>query len=228
MTLADFIYDKLHEDIIAGHLKPGQKLHIAELAKQYHVALSPIREALARLSESELVIAKSQRGFTVSPLSQRDLLDLYKTRAYIEAIALNLSIENGNDDWEAEILAAFHRLAKFEEKLTLASVEHYNEWEKRHRAFNLALIKACGLRHLLDIQNKLYHLTERYRRKWLLAGLQHTSGLHYAKEQKKIMEAALNRNAEQATQLLHQHYEKALQVIEAYFIAENLFNAASH
>lgn len=224
MTLTDTIYEQIYEDIIAGDLLPGQKLHIAHLAEKYSVGLSPIREALSRLSASELVIAKSQCGFIVSPISQRDLYDLYKTRSYIEEIAVKLSIENGDDAWEAAILAAFHSLAKFEEQsATLKTVEQYKEWERRHRAFNLALISACNLEHLLQIQAKLYSLTERYRRQWLFAGLKHAHGLQYAKEQKKIMNAVLDRDVQLALKLLHKHYEKAVKVIDDYFLAKNLF-----
>lgn len=225
-TLTDTIYEEIYEDIISGSLQPGQKLHIASLAEKYNVGLSPIREALSRLSASDLVTAKSQRGFIVAPISQTDLHDLYKTRSYIEETALSLSIKNGDDSWEANILATFHSLAKFETQ-QIKNKEEYKEWEKRHRAFNLALINACNLNYLLQIQKKLYDLTERYRRQWLLAGLKNKNGLQHAKDQKKIMNAALARDSQLATKLLHKHFENAVQIIEAYFLSKNLFENSS-
>ncbi len=223
-TLIDSIYEKIYEEIVAGNLRPGQRLHIAQLAAHYQVGLSPIREALSRLLATELVTTISQKGFRVATVSLADLNDIYKTRAHIEALALRLSIEQGNDQWEADIVATYHRLAKFESEHTIKKIEDYKEWEIRHRAFNLALINACGLTHLLHIQDRLYNLTERYRRQWLIAGIKKNSGLLYAKEQKKIMDAALNRDAPLAAKLLHKHFEAATEVIASYFIKHDLFN----
>src|SRR5579862_4341509 len=182
--LIDSIYEKIQEEIISGHLSPGQRLHISQLASKYQVGLSPIREVLSRLLATELVVAIRQKGFRVAEISQTDLNDLYKTRVHIESLALRLSIEWGNDEWEAGIISAYHRLAKFESDHEIKKSVDYQEWESRHRAFNLALINACGLKHLLRIQQQLYKLTERYRRQWLITGAKLISGLPYAKGQK--------------------------------------------
>ncbi len=223
-TLIDSVYEKLHEEIVSGNLLPGQRLHISQLASHYQVGLSPIREALSRLLATELVTAISQKGFRVAPVSLADLNDIYTTRAHVEALALRLSIEEGNDEWEANIIATYHRLAKFELEHNIKDIEDYKEWEIRHRAFNLALISACGLKHLLRIQHQLYNLTERYRRQWLTAGIKQLDGLPYAKEQKKIMDAALARNEELVTKLLRKHYENAIKIIGSYFLKHNLFD----
>lgn len=225
-TIVDKIVESIQEDIISNQLLPEQRLHIAQLAEQYHVGTGPIREALSRLLTTELVTTISQKGFRVAPISSSDLRDLYKTRAHVEDIALRLAIEQGDDAWEANMMATYHRLAKFEAELSIQHTDDYKEWESRHRAFNIALIDACGLTHLLRIQQHLYMLTERYRRQWLMAGIKHMQGLSYAKKQKKIMDAAIARDAELATTLLHQQYDNAVQVIEAYFIKQQTFDAS--
>lgn len=222
--LVDEIYESIQEEIISNKLLPGQRLHIAQLAEQYNVGSGPVREALSRLLSTELIIAISQKGFRVAPISRSDLRDIYKTRVHIEALALRLSIENGDDTWEAGIIAAHHRLVKFESECKINKPEDYKEWESRHRAYNLALINACGLTYLLRIQHQLYNLTERYRRQWLMAGIKKIDGLPYAKDQKKIMDATLARDTTLATKLLLKHFESAIGIIESYFIKNNLFN----
>jgi GntR family carbon starvation induced transcriptional regulator len=222
-TAVDKIVEYIQDDITSLRLKPDQRLHIAQLAEQYKVGPGPIREALSRLTSTELVIPLSQRGFRVASVSRKDLHDIYQTRTHIEAIALSLSIEKGDDEWEANIIGTYHRLAKFESEHSIKSPLDYHTWEMRHREFNLALISACGLTHLLRIQQQLYILTERYRRQWLLAGAEHPDGLPYAKEQKKIMEAVLARDSALAIKLLHKHFENAVTVIESYFLEKNLF-----
>lgn len=203
------VYQQIYEEIISGQLTPGQKIPIAELAKKYGVGLSPVREALSQLIATDLVIAVAQKGFIVAPISVDDMNDIYDTRSYIEQIALALSIEIGNEQWEADMLASFHKLSQFEIKQTIASVEQYKVWEERHRAFNLALIGGCGLKNLLKIQAKLYQQTERYRRLWLLTRVEQGNMLYNANKQKQIMEAALNRDKVKALKLLQEYYQNA-------------------
>ena len=222
-TWVDKIYAYIHEDIVSLRLKPGQRLHIADLAKQYGIGPGPVREALSRLSSTELVNTVSQKGFRVTPISRADLYDIYETRTQVEAIALSLAIEKGDDNWEADIISCYHLLSKYESEHGIQSANGYTEWEKRHRAFNLALIKACKLQHLLRIQEQLYKLTERYRRQWLLAGIKLTE-LSYAKSQKKIMDAVLSRDSPLAIKLLHQHFDNAVKVIDKFFTEHDLFS----
>jgi GntR family carbon starvation induced transcriptional regulator len=212
-SLSDKAYHKIYEEILCGNLRPNQKLHIAQLAKKFEVGLSPVREALSRLTATNLVKAESQRGFKVAPMSLEDLNDIYTTRAHIESIALTLSIEKGGAEWEAALVASFHLLSQTEKSLEKLTEETYNQWELRHRAFNYNLINACGLKHLLQIQEKLYYETERYRRIWVFAGLRENRVLSFSAKQKNIMKAALSRDATKAVSLLVQHYENARRLI---------------
>lgn len=210
------VYDAIYEKILDGSFPPGEKLHIAKLTQMFGVGLSPIREALSRLTATKLVIAISQRGFIVSPRSLADLEDVYTTRMQIEKIGLALSIENGDENWEANLLAAFHRLSSIEKKIEFHTEEDYKIWEKYHREFNSALIAACGLKHLLEIQEKLYMETERYRRIWFYAGLKNHKVLPFSFKQKSIMEAAIAHDIKKATRLLENHFERAKALIAPY------------
>jgi GntR family carbon starvation induced transcriptional regulator len=125
----------------------------------------------------------------------------------------NENIEKGEEEWEADMLSSFHKLYQFEQKQEINTLEPYKAWEARHRAFNLALISACGLKYLLKIQDKLYRQTERYRRLWLALRLKQGHFLSHSEKQKEIMEAALARDRIKAMQLLHQYYEDAKTLI---------------
>lgn len=205
----EIVYQQIYEEIITGELKPGQKILIANLAQKHDVGLSPIREALSMLTATDFVIALPQRGFIVAPISLEDLYDIYDTRSYIEQIALGLSIDKGSDQWEAEMVASFHKLYQFEQKQMITSMEQYKLWEERHHSFNRALIGACGLNYLLKMQAKLYQQTERYRRLWLLARIKEGKMLCNAAKQKRIMDCAIGRNKEKAVKLLGEYYQSA-------------------
>lgn len=212
-SITESIFRMIYEDILSAKLKPGQKLLITDLVERYQAGMSPIREALSLLTATDLVIASPQRGFRVAPISIEDMRDIYTTRVCLEEAALKLAIENGKEDWEAQLISSFHLLEQFEKKIEFKTFEDYLEWEKRHRAFNYDLLKGCGLKHLLKLQESLYYQTERYRRLWVKASLKQHKKLPFAQKQKFIMQAALDRNESKAIDLLRKHYEQAQKVI---------------
>src|ERR1700750_1081400 len=109
-TLALQAFDRLRADIIRAKLKPGEKMLVEHLRETYGVGATPLREALSKLTSLELVTAEGQRGFRVAPVSIENLLDITKTRAWVEGAALRSAIARGDRAWEAGIIAAAHRL----------------------------------------------------------------------------------------------------------------------
>lgn len=210
------VYQCLYEEILNGDLAPNQKLHIAKLAKKYGVGLSSVREALSQLLATNLVHSSPQKGFKVVPISLEDLHDVYTTRSLVEQMALKRAIEQGDVEWEVNLVAAYHRLSTMENRMSIAKRKEYQIWEKAHRSFNLALIGACGLQHLLIIQERLYQETERYRRIWFLAGMKKHQVIRFSEKQKDIMQAALARDTSRAMELLQQHFENAQALISDY------------
>ena len=108
------VYEALRVDILNTRIEPGSKLKIALLSNRFGVSLSVVREALTRLGEQGLVVANPQHGFSVVGLSVSDLDDLTNVRTQIESMALRDSIVHGGVDWEAELVAAHHRLERTE------------------------------------------------------------------------------------------------------------------
>src|SRR5262245_61084630 len=73
---------RLRTDIVAGTLKPGQKLPFAMLTAAYGVGVSPLREALCQLAGKGLVMLETQRGFRVTRVSSEDLADIVAVRRH--------------------------------------------------------------------------------------------------------------------------------------------------
>src|SRR3546814_15223944 len=85
-------------------------------------------------------------------MSADDLADITLARKVIETAALKRAFERGGDDWEAGILAAYHRLERFVQRMDNAPVENLGEFGELHKAFHVALLPACGSPRLLDAQ----------------------------------------------------------------------------
>ena len=116
-TQSDRMFETLRGDILACRILPGSKLRINDIAETSEVSLGAVREALSRLGAEGLVIAESQKGYRVAPLSVEDLRDLTEARVEIEQIALARSIAHGDLDWETNLVAAWHRLSRISERV---------------------------------------------------------------------------------------------------------------
>lgn len=208
-TLANEVFEKLRADILSNSLPPGMKLRFDDLRDAYKVGLSPLREALSRLAENRLVVATGQRGFRVPSVSVRDILDIAMVRKEVEGLALRLSIQNGDDAWEARVVAARHKVTLLEKAGKNVAEDI---WESRHREFHHTLVSACQSECLLHLHGLLCDQFDRYRRLSAQSRLPNSprSLIH-----QQILEAALKRNADLAVRLLGEHIDKAAQLIVA-------------
>ena len=162
-TQASTVYDRLQKDILTGKLKPGHKLRLKDLIEQYDTGNSPLREALNRLSANGMVVREENRGFRVPPASRDELMEITRTRCWLEEIALRESIKNGDSEWEERIVLAFHWLARAARSTDETAKTTSPEWEEHHREFHLALISACNSSILIDFCAELHQRSFRYR-----------------------------------------------------------------
>lgn len=208
-TLVEAAYNKLRRDIIEGVHAPGEKLRVEHLKDHYQVGAGTLREALLLLVTDALVVAQGQRGFRVAPISIADFEDITRTRVLLETEAIRQSIRRGDEAWEANVVAAFHRLTRAEEKLRVQEGPP-EEWERRNRSFHEALIAACPSRWILDFQQILYQQSERYRR---LSLFKRPIPRDVHAEHLAIYEAALQRDAERAGRILGEHVLRTLDAV---------------
>lgn len=204
----------LKKDILNGSFAAGEKLVMAKLKKRYDVGTGPLREALSQLITEQLVIVEDQRGFYVHPLSQEEMQDLYQTRSHIEALCIVEAIQKGDVDWEADVLAAMHRMKKAKHLLN-AGFNGLLQWEEKHQAFHSTIAKGCGSAALLHIRQSLYEKTARYRLLWLKNNM--VSNDYFDQnhqEHEQLLQCVLEHDAVQAEKVMKNHLKtpgKALQ-----------------
>lgn len=216
-TLVEFAYEALRQDILSGALPPGEKLRVEALKEHYQVGSSTLREALTLLVADALVTAEGQRGFRVTPISIDDIRDITNMRKMMETQALRDAIASGDDNWEATLVAAWHRLSKVEERIYDDPQGLSGEWEDRNRGFHEALIGASRSRWLRHFRDILYHQSERYRR-IALAGRAVPRNVH--DEHRAIFEATMARDADAACHHTAEHIDRTLDTLLRMFQAD--------
>lgn len=204
-TLSERAYIDLRAQILNGDFKPGQKLAIQHLQAKLGYSSSPLREALSRLSSEGLVLLDGNRGFSAAPISVEDILDITFLRITLEQKGLLQSMKQGRDEWEAGIVAAFHRLELIENRINLGKASRDDAWTSCHRAFHMSLIAATPSPRLLELCGQLFDLSERYRR---LSSTERKERRNTLEEHRRISKAVLERDKTGALELVQAHYEK--------------------
>ncbi|MFD3835964.1 GntR family transcriptional regulator [Streptomyces sp. NPDC058642] len=82
-TLRQQIADALRDEVLAGRLQPGQEFTVKEIAEQYGVSATPVREALVDLSAQGLLEADQHRGFRVHEYSLADYRGIIEARSLV-------------------------------------------------------------------------------------------------------------------------------------------------
>ena len=192
-------YQAIRQMIITGELAPGEKLKIEHLKDRLDTGASPIREALTLLVSDQLVERIDQRGFRAAPVSQDNFAEILKLRCALEDMALRKSLENADDAWEEALVLAHHRMLR-------ADASDIAMFEERHKTFHLALLANCASPILLRYCSQLYDLNVRYR---YLAGRSQNYGTRDVPcEHREILEAAVVRDINLASQRLINHYQQ--------------------
>ncbi|MGF7161578.1 DNA-binding GntR family transcriptional regulator [Rhodoligotrophos appendicifer] len=202
-TLESIAHQRLLDDIRSGELPPNSRLKIRDLAARYEIGATPLREALSKLVPEGLVSVEQNKGFRVAPLSLRELIEITEMRQIIEAEAFRRSLERGDDTWESEVVAAFHRLSKSIATYPAGKTNEARlEWEERHRGFHRVLVSACGNSKLIRGVEMLHQNLIRYRSVFLMTEIS-TDELRFMHQD--LMRVALDRDLDAAIPIMRRH-----------------------
>jgi DNA-binding GntR family transcriptional regulator len=196
-TLAEKAFAMLHDAIIVGALKPGERLPIGDLAEAMHLSQMPIREALRRLDADGLVENIPHRGASVATLTVEDLLEVYDARLLLELPAIEGAAERFTAEDAREAQSSLDRLEDATERgeKTQALIAH--------TAFHYGLYRASGSRWLPRLISPLWDNAERYR----VAALGGSLGLFEtrAREHRALLKACADHEPELAASYLWNH-----------------------
>ena len=127
------IYRLLRADILSCSLRPGSQIQERELIERFAVSKSPIRDALLKLEEQNLIEILPRKGYRVKPVSLTDARELYDMRLILERECVLRAIEQ-SDDALRELDA--YRIGPDSDNLS--------EWIAYNRQFHSAIADLCG------------------------------------------------------------------------------------
>lgn len=199
------VHKEILELILQGKVMPGQKLKDTELAQQLGVSRTPVREALLRLEREGFISSQLHQGFSVKPLSEAEIRDVYPLVGLLECSALNEIPDPSQPKLKrlAELSRAMHQ----EGSDPLRRIELDEAW---HRA----LVAECGNQHLARILDDLKRILFRYE----YAFMQVSQWVSASTEEHLAIAAALERGKRRdAVRLLDTHWDRTMKAILSTF-----------
>lgn len=135
----------LREAILSGRIGPGERLKIADLARQFGLSTMPLREALRKLEGEGLVQIEPNRGATVRKLDRAYITDLFELNTDLRICA----VKRGMARLTLERIRALEALAQqYRDHL-----DHSEDLEaiQVNRDFNAKLVEYGGNREALRV-----------------------------------------------------------------------------
>lgn len=153
-TIIEKIYNILKKRIINLEFKFNQKLNVKEMAQQFGVSQTPIRDALNNLVKDELVIVKPRIGYFIMNLTKKDLCEIFEARKMIECFVLENSINLNYKKFKKYYKKAL------EIKDRLSKSENYDEFNILDRDVHLSIIEESRNKQLIKIYFRIYSFVQ--------------------------------------------------------------------
>ncbi len=103
------VYRILRDWLITAKLPPGEFLSEADLAERCGTSRTPVREACTRLMQDHWLTRIRRKGFMVTPISVRDIVDMYDYRKLLECFAAEKLAQTGSHEQIRELAASSRR-----------------------------------------------------------------------------------------------------------------------
>ncbi|MFI0978335.1 GntR family transcriptional regulator [Streptomyces sp. NPDC021093] len=110
-TLRQQLTDALRDEVLAGRLEPGREFTVRQIAEQYEVSATPVREALVDLAAQGLLDSDQHKGFKVREYSVAEFRGMVEARGLVvDGIHHRLAVAAG--DLPPDRLAVMRRRAE--------------------------------------------------------------------------------------------------------------------
>jgi DNA-binding GntR family transcriptional regulator len=207
LTKAEAVYRETRWRILTGALPPATAVNQAELAAEFGVSQTPVREALLRLESEGLVVFIAHSMVRVSPLDLQELDELYAIRVNLDSFAGQLAAANRTPEDVARLkaLLAQNAAASLDDRM------------QRNLEFHRSIYRASGNQQLTLLLDQLWDRTERYRIVLVAneADSQQYKRSHSDDDHRAIATALFKGDGEKVAALLRRHVQQSHDLIRS-------------
>jgi len=157
ISLADIVFEKLENDILSGRYAYGEVLTEARLSEELNVSRTPIREAIRRL-EQENILRDTGKGVVVQGITREDIADILDIRLHIEGMAARRAAAHITP----AMLKQLQEAVELQEFYVQKSDAEHVQWQDH--TFHELLYAACNSITLQSVLVPLHRKAQKYRR----------------------------------------------------------------
>lgn len=199
VSLADQVFEQLETDILSGEFSRGDILTENKLCEKLGVSRTPIREALRRL-EQENLIKVTGKGISVLGITEKDLEDIFLIRQNIEGLAAAFAAKNCSSEDLKELESVLELQEFYLEKHNAEQIKVMDN------KFHETLYKLSGSLVFYNTLLPLHIKVQKYRK----ASVQRSSrATESVAEHKRILDAVKSGNHELAKAVTEEHVKNA-------------------
>ncbi len=202
ISIADQIFEKLEHDILAGKYARGEVLSEMRLSTELGVSRTPIREAIRRL-EQENILEDGSRGAVVVGITREDTLDMYEIRLRIEEPAAQRAARNISDEALQEMRKILDLQRFYAEKPREGSSDEIKNLDSR---FHEILYTSCGSSAFRDVLLMMHRKITKFR---MASVSKQSRALKSVEEHETIYEALAAHDPEAAGKAALEHARHA-------------------
>jgi DNA-binding GntR family transcriptional regulator len=197
-TMTTRVHDALETAIIAGDLKPGERIHADVLAAQFGMSRIPVREALRSLHEAGWVDIKPRHGVHVRERTPEELGELFEFRAVVEGLVARWAAARRTDA-DLERLAARLHENKSATEDTVSGSGFY------------AALRAAAKNSVLSTTSAALEKRARF----YFSTVEHQLGKDWVHVHEAVLGHVRDQDADAADRVAHQHIEDTGEAVAA-------------
>jgi DNA-binding GntR family transcriptional regulator len=212
--LRETTYEQIRLDIIICALMPGTQLSEREIGERYRAGKATVRAALARLAQEGLIRSQPRRGYTIAPVTMRDVAEIFDARLLIEPATARLAAAQ----MTPRLLADLERAAK--NALKPEVLKSRPAFLTASRGFRIAVAEATGNFRLVRIVGQLLDESERI----LHLGLTHADLTRdFVAQHQAVIAAMEEADTDAVTRIVYEQIESTKRMIVAALISSAAF-----
>ena len=154
-NLNDIAYTRIKDDIVSCALQPGEEVSEGLLVARYGMSKAPIRSAMMRLRQEGLVVSRGRQGNAVSPVTLRDIQEIFQLRLVLEVTAVRLAAGKVDAARLRALNEAAHAAYPADDKAGQAA------YLRANRAFHRYVAESTGNQRLVTLVVGLMEQHER-------------------------------------------------------------------
>jgi DNA-binding GntR family transcriptional regulator len=202
--LYEDVADRLREQIFAKQLAPGSWLDEQNLAEQFGISRTPMREAIKVLASEGLVTIKMRRGAYVTEIAKNDLEQIFTILTLLEGEAAKQTAIKATEDELNQLDYWHHRLEK------AAADRDIEQFFEINGKFHELIQEIAGNRWMNGVIADLRKVLKLHRRDSLTSTGRLQSSLL---EHREILKALLKRDQMGAENAMRKHMERGLEAL---------------